>query len=172
MLECFCGVVDGVNDREGAVSENAGDIHDGCAGLGFEMIQEPNDEMHRSRNINGDFLICFIEREIVDVERALDACVVDEAVDFGVFTYDFFAEGRDGGDVACVEDIVDCSVAEFLGSFFEFGFGAADEDDFFAVGDEPLGFCFAEATCAASNESTLEVQGLRRHFSGYKWVRR
>jgi hypothetical protein len=58
--------------------------------------------MHRSPNIDIDFLTCFLQFKVIDIERTLHACIVDQAIDFWVFYEDGFDEGGDGGDVAGV----------------------------------------------------------------------
>lgn len=76
---------------------------------------------------------------------------------------DFLAEWSDGGDISSVKDVVDCSVAELFSGFFELGFGAPCDDDFFAARDEPFRFGFSEATRTACDESALEVEGFGSH---------
>ena len=72
------------------------------------MGEEADSEVHGAADDDIDFLVGFLEVEVVDVEGALHAAVVNQAIDFWVVFCDFFNEGGDGGDVAGVEGVLWC----------------------------------------------------------------
>lgn len=103
----FRAVIHRVDDAGGDVAEDGGDVDDECTGgLRFEVREEADGEVHGAADVDIDFLIGFVEVEIGDVKRPLDAGVIDQAVYFWVVCRYCFDEGGDGGDVAGVEDVV------------------------------------------------------------------
>jgi hypothetical protein len=120
--------------------------------------------MHRTSNIDINLLIRAPEIEIVDIQRTLYACVVDKAVDFGVLFDDFLDERGDVGDVARVENVVGCSMAEFIGSLSKRFLCSSDNYDLLALGDEVLGHGSANATTSSGNKGTIEREGFGCHF--------
>jgi len=98
----FGAVVDRINDASRNEAEHAANIHDHSTFLFLEMRQEPDNHMHRSPDVNVNLLICFVQREVIDVEGPLYASIIDYAVEFGVLGGKLPDEGRNGGDVAGV----------------------------------------------------------------------
>ena len=43
----------------------------------LEVIKEVHGQMHRSRDIDGNLLICFLEIEVVYIKRSLNTSIVD-----------------------------------------------------------------------------------------------
>lgn len=57
------------------------------------MREQVHGEVHRSADVDVNFLVCFGEIKGTDVERALHAGVIDEAVEVRVIFGDFRGEG-------------------------------------------------------------------------------
>lgn len=119
MHEGFCAVVDGIDDTERVVAENAADVHDRCCWFGFEVGKESHCEMHRPGYVDCYFGICFREIEVVDVEGSLNAGIVDYAVDVWMFFYDGSYEIWNGFEVSGIKNIVRSILPQFLRCSFE-----------------------------------------------------
>lgn len=79
---------------------------------------------------------------------------------------DFLGERGDVGNVARVDNVVDCSTAEFIGSLSKYFLCSSDNYDFLALGDEALGDGSANATTTSGNKGTIEREGFGCHSEG------
>ena len=159
MSKGFGTVVDGIDYTDGDVAQDGGDVHDDSSvGFCFEVGKEADGEVHGTADVDGDFLVRLSEVEVVvHVEGALHAGVVDEAIYIWKVVDDGLDEGGNGCDVPSVEDVIGCVLAHFCSGGTEGGLGTADDDDFFALGDEVFRHCTAEAPGTASDDSGVEI---------------
>ena len=93
----------------------------------------------------------------------MHARVVDQAVNFGVVFDDFFNEGGNVGDLACVEDIVHCAVTEAISGLGKCLLGSSDDYDFLALRDEVLRDRFPNTT-ATCDQSAVEGESFGGRF--------
>ena len=123
--------------------------------------------MHGASDVDIEFLVCFLRElgrfHIVNVERALDARIVDEAVKVWVLLCDLLNKVWYRGDIAGVQDVV-CLRTNLECRLFQLRLCAPDDDDVLAVFDELLRERFANATAAAGHESGLEIVVRGGHF--------
>lgn len=75
------------------------------------MREKGDGEVHGAADVDVDFLVCFFEVEVVDVQWSLHAGIVDYAIDVWMVGEYFLDKGRKGRGIAGVEDIVGSTVA-------------------------------------------------------------